>query len=363
MPTYHARYACEWVVASEEGKCLGMPGTRDLVVVGGSAGGVEALVRFVSDLPTDLPATVLVGLHLSREVRSMLPGLLARRSKISVVPAADGLVLVPGQVVVGVPDRHLLVVEDQVVLGRGARENGHRPSHDAMLRSAALLRGPRTVGVVLTGLLDDGSAGLTCVERYGGCCVVQDPADAAFPDMPRNALRAVPDAAQVPLSALTDEVVRMVNGEPAASPEVDPEQHQNDLSELASALGVNNRLPDGSVVGVPSPFACPSCHGVLNHVPDDILRYRCRTGHAWSAEALIAQQDRSVEEALWAALRALEERADLADRLATRSTSGGRDWSAHHYESRRDDARKSAEVLRHVLTQTTERSVPDEPSA
>lgn len=207
---------------------------------------------FVSDLPGDLPATVLVALHLSHEAPSLLSGLLQRRSDLEVLPAQDGLELSAGRVIVAVPDRHLLVVDDRIVLGRGARDNGHRPAHDAMLRSAALLRGPAAVGVVLTGLLDDGSAGLRAVDRYGGTCLVQDPADAMFQDMPLNALRAVPTASRVPLARLADEVVRVVYEEPASPQDVAAGQRTLDLAELSSSLGGPAQLPDGRLPGGPS---------------------------------------------------------------------------------------------------------------
>src|SRR4051795_7833289 len=145
---------------------------RDLVVVCGSAGGVEALKVFVSGLPRDLPATVLVGLHVPPTSRSLLADILDRASPLPVVAAKDGQPLEPGLIVVAHPDAHLLVVDGSIVLGPGARENGHRPSHDAMMRSAALARGSQVVGVVLTGLLDDGAAGLLCIDRYGGVCIV-----------------------------------------------------------------------------------------------------------------------------------------------------------------------------------------------
>ena len=297
------------------------PLRRDLVAVGASAGGVEALKTLVAGLPGDLPATVLVALHLPASARSYLADILARTCAMPVRQARRGLPLVPGEVVVAHPDAHLLVVDDRIVLGSGPRENGSRPSHDAMLRSVALARRTRVIGVVLTGLLDDGAAGLHVVDRYGGLCLVQDPADAEFPSMPKAALRAVPTARSLPLPALAEEVVRAVAEVPPAEPMVPEEQWQRDLAELQSALGRSPVMPDGSPAGDPSPYACPDCHGVLNTVPDPgVLRFRCRTGHAWSAESLVAQQDDDVEEALWTALRVLEERAEMSRRLADMAT-------------------------------------------
>lgn len=242
---------------------------HDLVAVGASAGGVEALKTLVGGLPGDLEATVLLALHLPVDARSYLPEILQRRCSLPVAQAEDGMPLRPGTVVLAHPDAHLLVVDDRIVLGRGARENGSRPAHDAMLRSCALARGPRTVGVVLTGLLDDGAAGLRRVHRYGGACLVQDPATADFPSMPRAAQLAVPSARALPLDELTAEVVRLVAEPAGPPPQLDEQERLRDEAELASALGRRPLATDGQRPGEPSPYGCPDCHGVLDLVPDD----------------------------------------------------------------------------------------------
>ena len=331
------------------------PQSRDLVVVGASAGGVEALKVLVEALPADLPATVLVALHLPASARSYLPEILGRSGAMPVRQARDRMPLVPGEVVVAHPDAHLLVVEDHIVLGRGPQENGSRPSHDAMLRAAALARGPRVVAAILTGLLDDGAAGLHVVHRHGGHCLVQDPAEADFPSMPTAALRAVPDARSLPLRSLAEELVRAVNEVPHPAPDVPEIEWQRDLAELQSALGRPPLMADGSPTGDPSPYGCPECSGVLNTVPDStVLRFRCRTGHAWSAESLVARQDGDVEDALWTALRVLEERGEMSRRLADMATESGRGWSQEHFLTRAKEADRSAELLRAVLSREPE---------
>lgn len=328
---------------------------RDLVVAVGSAGGVEGLKTFVAGLPADLPATVLVSLHLPAAARSHLPAILQRLSRLPVLQADEHLPLVPGQVVVARPDAHLVVVDGHLVLGHGARENGARPSHDVLLRSAATARGPRVVGAVLTGLLDDGAAGLAVVARYGGACVVQDPEEAEFPSMPRAALRAVPSAVVRPLADIAQEVTRAVISQPAPHPEVPEEDRQRDLAEVRSALGGPPEMAGDERPGEPSSFACPDCHGVLNSVPDrSVLRFRCRTGHAWTAESLVAQQDDDVESALWTALRVLEERAEVSRKLAESAGAGRREWSAEHFRRRADEALASADLIRSVLRRESE---------
>lgn len=326
------------------------PPGRDLVVLAASAGGVEALKRIVAELPADLPATVLVALHVPPLSRSYLDQVLTRRSALPVVSARHGQPLLPGQVVVAQPDAHLLVVDGRIALGRGPRENGARPAHDAMLRSAALDRGTRVVAAVLTGMLDDGAAGLATVRRYGGCCLVQDPAEADFPSMPAAARQAVPDALVRPLPALVEEVVRIVRTPPGDRPVEDARQRARDQAELESALGRAPRDDAGLHPALPSAYACPDCHGVLGEVPDeDVIRFRCRTGHAWSAASLVNQLDTGVEEALWMALRALEERTQLSQRLADTARDDHRHWAHSLFSRRAEEAGAAAALLRSLV--------------
>jgi two-component system chemotaxis response regulator CheB len=323
---------------------------HDLVAVAASAGGVEALKRLVSDLPADLPAAVLVALHLPPSARSMLTQILSRSTSLRVVVAEHGAPLRTGEVHVAPPDSHLLVRDGHVVLGHGPRENGHRPSHDAMLRAVALSAGTRALGVVLTGLLDDGAAGLEAVHRYGGACLVQDPDDAEFGSMPRAALAAVPSARRVSLADLAKEVVSAVSETPQEAAPVDAAQRELDVAELDSAEHGSPLMLDGSTPGTPSQFSCPDCHGVLNHVPDArVVRFRCRTGHAWTSESLLAEQDEQVEESLWIALRVLEERADLSRRLADEAQRSDRSWSREHHAQRAADADRSVALIKRAL--------------
>ena len=335
----------------------------DLVVVGASAGGVEALKRVIAKLPADLPATVCATLHLAEGTASLLPGILSRAGTIRVLPATDGAPLERGVVYVAQPNAHLAVVEDRVVLGAGAKENGYRPSVDVLLRSAAVAHGRRVVGVVLTGMLDDGTAGLAAVARYGGVALVQDPAEADFPSMPLNALRGTPSARMLALDALVDEVVTIVSTAPDVPeepPEVPAAVRERDLAEVRSALGQNPAMPDGSAIGIPSPYSCPDCGGVLNEVTDDTpVRFRCRVGHAYNGESLLRHQGHTFEDALWTALRAVEEREEVSRRLAGEAERTGRDWSHAHFVRRAEDAQRSAMVLREVLAQHREDGATD----
>lgn len=328
----------------------GPAAVHDLVVVGASAGGVAALVRLVGDLPADFPACVLVVLHLPRSgATSVLLAILARAAALPVRAAADQDPLTPGTILVAPPDRHLMVLTDRLVLARGPHENGHRPGVDPLFRSAAFALGSRVIGVVLTGNLDDGSAGLAVIHRYGGRTVVQDPSDASFPGMPSNALRAVPTAQTRPLEEV-GALLRELAAVPAPGPvDVPAELEHLTRREVVSALGVALGPASQAHPGTPSPYACPDCAGVLFELAGDHDRFRCRVGHAWSGESLIDEQGSAVQRALWMALRAVEERTALTRQVAESAAKAGRTWSADHFTRVSVEAGRHAEVLRHLV--------------
>src|SRR5688500_11634716 len=184
-----------------------MAGTSPpILVIGGSAGGVEALIRIAGQLPRDLPAAVFVALHFPVYSTSMLPRILERAGDLPAAHASDGARIEPGRIYVAPPDRHLIVLRQSVHVVRGPRENGHRPAIDPMFRSAAIAHGNRVVGVVLTGNLDDGTAGLLAIKRRGGIAIVQNPTEALFPSMPASALEHVDVDFVLPLSAIGDQL-------------------------------------------------------------------------------------------------------------------------------------------------------------
>jgi len=321
---------------------------RDLVVVGASAGGVEALQQFLRGLPPDLPAAVLVVLHMPVSARSALPAILGRACALPVRQATEGDRLEPGTVTVAVPDRHLMVVDDRVALSRGPRENGHRPAVDVLFRSAARAAGRRLVAVVLSGALDDGTAGMIAVRARGGVGMAQDPADAMYPSMPQHAADVAGAEYVVPvekmagvLSGLLGEDVDLV-GEPPPS---DLMSTETDMAHLDPDAMHRDRRP-----GTPSGFGCPTCHGALFSITEGGMeRFRCRVGHAWSPEALAAEQSLALEGALWMALRGLEERAALSRRMGSRAEERGHALTARTFYQRHDEAHQAAAVLRQLL--------------
>ena len=323
---------------------------HDIVVIGASAGGVEALVRLLSDLPGGLPAAVFVVLHVGR-TRSILPEILSRSSRMPVIHAIDGAPIVPGRIVVAPPDAHLVLEEDRMCLSHGPLENGCRPAIDPLFRSAARVFGDRVIGVILTGALDDGVAGLAAVRKAGGAVIVQDPADATIPSMPRAALEYVPADFVAPLadiggiiSGLASDGVsrppRVLRGRRRQDPESQPVQHFM--------------------------LTCPACNGALWEVDDGggLVRFRCHVGHWYTAESMLAEQADALDRAMWAAFRALQERAELQDRVAKAAEGRGQPHVAHQFRSRAERTRTHAETLRRVVLDTTGAiGAADEPDA
>ncbi|WP_336027249.1 chemotaxis protein CheB [Geodermatophilus sp. FMUSA9-8] len=326
--------------------------TRDLVVIGASAGGVEALRELLAGLPADLPAAVLVTLHIPSSGRSALAAVLGRVSALPVRSAEDGMPLTPGTVTVAVPDRHLLVVDGHLSLSRGPRENGHRPAVDVLFRSAARARGPRVVSLVLSGALDDGTAGTIAVRARGGVGLAQDPEEALYASMPLHAAEVGGADHVVPLAgmpALLDRLTREAVDAADVLPPTDLMTTETEMAQLDPGAMDADERP-----GTPSGFGCPSCHGSLFSITEGGMeRYRCRVGHAWSPEALAAEQAQALEGALWMALRGLEERAALSRRMGDRAAANGHRHSATAFRRRHDEALRAAGLLRGMLERGT----------
>src|SRR3954464_3726137 len=318
---------------------------RDIIVVGASAGGVEALGGLVRQLPADLGAAVLVVLHLAAEQKSVLPRILSSAGVLPARHARDGESIVPDRIYVARADHHLVVHEDRIRVVRGPRENGHRPAIDPLFRTAAYAFGPRVIGVVLSGALDDGTAGLIAIKNQGGLALVQDPDDALVDAMPRSALENVAGDHGLPVAELGALLPRLV-----AETIQDASRGKSAFLEVESALQINGSTEGALKVGVPSSIACPDCGGVLNEVHDDnMLRFRCRVGHAYAPETLYVEESTALEGALWAALRALEEQAALSRRMAARARDVGQAKSAHRYAERAETAESQARTVRGAL--------------
>jgi len=320
---------------------------RDVIVVGASAGGVEALRELVRGLPEDLPASVIIVIHLPPASPSMLAGILSRAGRLPAEHARDGEPLRPGRIFVAPPDVHTILDGDTVRLARGPRENLHRPAIDPLFRSAAVGHGRRVIGVVLTGALDDGTAGLGAIKRMGGVAVVQDPADALYPSMPQSALRNVKVDHCLPLSempALLDRLTReAMTDSPVPAAPIDMKMEVG-MAQMDSSADELDQIAERST------FTCPECQGTLWEMRDkQALRYRCHVGHAYSGESLISQQSSNLEDALWAAVRAFEENAKLAQKMAERCSAQGHREVEERFTRRAETARGRADEIRHLL--------------
>jgi two-component system chemotaxis response regulator CheB len=324
---------------------------RDLVAIGTSAGGVEALLSLVRHLPADLPAALLVTIHLSSQHRSALDEILSRAGPFKASFAAAGDVVRKGRIYIAPPGRHLLVEGERLALGRGPRENNARPAIDPMLRSAALCCGSRTIGVILTGALGDGASGLRAVSQAGGITVVQDPRDAAFPEMPRTALeRLAPDhvAHLADLPRLLQELVRQPAGEPAPVP--DRIKLEVDIARTGHS---GMREMDG--IGRRSTLTCPDCNGVMWEIDEGgIVRYRCHQGHAYTGEVMALALDESLRHALGSAVRALEERIALLQRLRDQEKGYPGQMVANNWADKANDLEREAQLIRDSMRRIDE---------
>ncbi|MFN6464573.1 MAG: chemotaxis protein CheB [Nostoc sp. DedVER02] len=322
----------------------------NIIVVGASAGGVEALSYLVKQLPPDLNAAIMIVLHVSSHGMSVLPDILSRAGKLPVSHAQDGEAIVRGWIYVAPPDYHLLVERGYLRLTRGAKENRHRPAIDTLFRTAARTYGRRVIAVLLTGMLDDGTAGVMAVKMRGGVAIVQNPDDALYPDMPRNAIENVEDIDhKLPLSDIPSILVTLVN----TPMEVEPENPIPDKMEFESKiaqLDLETVENEAKRPGKPSTYGCPDCGGILWEVEEgNLLRFRCRTGHAFSAETLLATQSDKLEDALWIAFRALEEKASLSYRMASRMEARNQTRAAQRCKEEAESARQRSAIIREVL--------------
>jgi two-component system, chemotaxis family, protein-glutamate methylesterase/glutaminase len=317
-----------------------------IVVVGASAGGVEALADLAASLPPDLPAAVFVVLHLPATGTSALPEILSRHGPLPAAHVEDGEPIQTGRVYVAPPDHHVLLRTGHVHLARGPRENGHRPAIDPLFRSAAHEYGSRVIGVILSGALDDGTAGLLGIKSRGGVAVVQSPEDALYPGMPGSALEHV-QVDHVAAAASMGKLLAELVGDPAG-PRPDPPPTSMRVEVEMEQFSLE--AIEGNHPGRPSGFSCPDCNGVLWQLREGGLeRYRCRVGHAWSPEGLLTQQSEALEAALWVALRSLEERAALARRLADPARRRGHSITATRFEEQAAEAQQAARLVRDLL--------------
>lgn len=316
---------------------------RDVLAIGTSAGGVEALLFLAKRFPREFPAAVLVTIHLPSHARSALDELLSRAGALPAQFARDGEAMRKGNIYIAPPDRHLLLDGDRMALGEGPRENNARPAIDPMLRSTALCCSGRAIGVVLTGTLGDGASGLWAVRHAGGIAVVQDPKDAAFAEMPMTALnRAKPDHV-VGLADMPRLLESLVH-QPARDARPLPSSIRYEVEVARTGIG---SMKEMDAIGRRSVLACPDCGGVMWEIDEEeLLRYRCHVGHTYTAEVMSVALDENLRRALASALRALEERVSLARKLYRQAVDAGHRLMAQTWADKAREFEREMDVIR-----------------
>jgi two-component system chemotaxis response regulator CheB len=325
---------------------------------------VGALQTIVEALPADLAATVCIVVHTAPYLPNSLPEVLRDVTVLDARAATQGAPLDYGRIYVAPPDEHLLIEPGRLRLSHGPKENRTRPAIDPLFRSAALHYGPRVIAVLLSGALDDGTAGLWAVKDCGGIAVVQDPADALVPSMPRNAITNIAVDHVYAARAIAPMLAKLV-GSPAEPKVVTPEADVTDLEREVGIAAVDESTHWRSErYGVPSRFACPECGGVLwNARSEGPLSLRCEVGHAYSAGTLAEEQTDTVERALWAALRALEDKAELATLRAVTAQDRGQDDVATRLRVQREASQAHAAAIRELLRMNARFEAPSREAA
>ena len=320
---------------------------KNIIVIGSSAGGVTALQRLCAGLPADLPAAVFIAQHLAPTMRSVLPALLDRAGPLPAVTPSDGDPVETGRIYVGKPDHHILLRPGRILVRRGPQENRTRPTVNALFRSAALAYGARVVGVVLTGLLDDGTDGLIAIKAAGGTSVVQDPDEAEWPSMPRNALKRDHVDVKLRLAELPELLVRLAGEEAGPSIPLPPEYAIEDRIAAQDFAVVNQ---DIETPGRASRISCPDCGGVLNQIEGEKeTRFRCQIGHAFTPLGLAQAQDEELERALSIAVRTHRDRIRLFTEMGNSAASRGMTHAQNRWSSGVQEAEQLIAVLEQAM--------------
>jgi len=325
-----------------------MARANQIVVIGASAGGIEALRTLVAALPADFPAPICIVVHTAPQSPAVLGEILSRAGPLAATNASDGERLRPSHIYVAPPDWHLVVEPGTVRVTKGPKENLFRPAIDPLFRSAAQVYGPGVIGVILTGQLDDGTAGLLTVKQLGGTAIVEDQADALYPGMPSSAVAHVKVDHVVALAEVAPLLVELT-AEPA---ETGPESPVPTHVDVEVKIAMEHNPIDAGLerIGQPSPFACPECHGVLLQLKEgSYTRFRCHTGHAYSVESLLAAISEQIEDSLWIAIRALEEGQLLLTRLSDHLKASDNSTGAGRLQARADEARQQSDAIRKLV--------------
>jgi len=323
---------------------------HDIIVIGASAGGVYALKELAASLPPDFKAAIFIVQHLSSTAPSYLPKILSSAGPLKATHPADGELIRFGHIYIAPPDHHLLVESDRILVKRGPKENRFRPSIDALFRSAAYSFGARVIGVVLTGLLDDGTSGMWTVKRLGGIGIIQDPEEAMYPSMPNNVLEYVEVDHRVSITELAPLLCQLTE-KVAAEPQLLPAEEAKRIRTEVEIAAQKNAFDMGiQKMGEPTALTCPECHGALTQLKEGkLVRYRCHTGHSFTASSLLTEVSKSVEESLWNAVRGLEEAVILLEQKRISLEDSGYEEEAKKVVGETHHARQQARRLHEFI--------------
>ena len=327
---------------------------RDIIVIGASAGGVNALIAFVKTLPANFDASIFVVLHVHPSTPSNLPNILTNFGPLEASHGVDGEKIKSKHIYIAPPDHHLLLEEGHILVRKGPKENRFRPSIDALFRSAAYSYGARVIGIVLSGMLNDGTSGMWSVKHMGGLCIVQDPKDAVHESMPLNVLNEVEVDYTVPVAKMGMLLEELVNKNAPKMREITPEQME--LMKMEVVIASNDNAFELGILnkGELTPFTCPECHGALIGLREGtIVRYRCHTGHAFTASTLLLGVTESIEEQLWSTMRTCEEAVMLLESIAENFRKAGNETAAAEFLKKAEESRKRSRVL-HKMVKTQE---------
>jgi len=321
---------------------------RNIVVIGASAGGIDALKRLFSRLPPTSSASFFVVQHMASHYPSELDRILQKVTPMRVAFARDRQPILPDTIYLAPPDRHLVIDGEVVRVTRGPKECRARPAVDVLFRSAALAFGPRVIGVVLTGALDDGTAGLWQIKERQGLALVQDPEQAEHASMPSSAIEHVDVDFIGGIDTLAQEIVRQVAGAPPLPPAATPDRGL--LVENLIAMEGNGMQAGVMNLGKVSKYTCPECHGVLVQIEEGrIVRFRCHTGHAYSPQSLSVEVNSAIDESLWNTLRAIEERILLLRQRADLADAAGHGDEAQRLRAKAEVAEEKCQPLRELV--------------
>ncbi|MCW3080985.1 chemotaxis protein CheB [Segetibacter sp.] len=326
----------------------------DIVVIGASAGGVNALIEFVKSLPQNFDASIFVVLHMHPSTPSNLPQILTSYGPLLAFHAEDGEKIKRKRIYVAPPDHHMLIEKGRILVRKGPKENRFRPSIDVLFRSAAYNYGAKVIGIVLSGMLNDGTSGMWSIKHMGGLSIIQDPAEALYNSMPVNVLKEVDVDYSIAVSKMGMLLEELINKNAPKMHEITPAQME--LMKMEVIIASNENAFELGILnkGELTPFTCPECHGTLISLKEGTsVRFRCHTGHAFSSSTLLAGVTQSIEEQIWSTMRTLEEAIMLLERIATNLEQAGNHGAAKEFFAKAEESRRQSKIL-HNLVKTQE---------